>query len=81
MLAESHADLAPASIHVAEIDTLASEGAIYHDVLLKAGTPSILKIYKGCGHPFAHWYAELDQAQEFTDDTIIALKKAYGLKV
>ncbi|KAE8452647.1 hypothetical protein EG329_013906 [Mollisiaceae sp. DMI_Dod_QoI] len=77
ILAKSHADLAPASIHVAGVDTLTSEGIAYHEVLTKAGTPSTLKVYEGCGHPFGHWDGELDKAKEFVEDTIAALKKAY----
>jgi acetyl esterase/lipase len=77
ILAPSHANLAPASIHVAEIDTLTSEGIAYHKKLLSAGTPSALKVYKGVGHPFGHWDGELEAAKEFVRDTIDALKKAY----
>ncbi|PMD23436.1 alpha beta hydrolase fold-3 domain-containing protein [Hyaloscypha hepaticicola] len=77
ILAASHANLAPASIHVAGVDTLTSEGIAYHEVLTKAGTPSTLKVYEGCGHPFGHWDGELDKAKEYMQDTIAALKKAY----
>jgi len=77
ILAASHANLAPASIHVAEIDTLTSEGIAYHEKLLEAGTPSTLKVYKGVGHPFGHWDGELEAAKEYVQDTIVALKKVY----
>jgi len=77
ILAKSHANLAPASIHVAGVDTLTSEGIAYHEVLTKAGTPSTLKVYEGCGHPFGHYDGELDKAKEFVRDTIAALRKAY----
>jgi acetyl esterase/lipase len=77
ILASSHTNLAPASIHVAEIDTLTSEGIAYHEKLLAAGTPSELKVYKGCGHPFGHWDGELEAAKEYVQNTIAALKKAY----
>jgi acetyl esterase/lipase len=79
ILAESHANLAPASIHVAGVDTLTSEGIAYHEVLKKAGTPSELKVYEGCGHPFGHYDGELDKAKEFVRDTIAALRKAYTI--
>lgn len=58
---------------------LASEGAVYHDVLVKAGTPSTLKIYEGVGHPFCGWTGELEKGMEYVRDVIGALKKAYGL--
>ncbi|KIX02047.1 uncharacterized protein Z518_07986 [Rhinocladiella mackenziei CBS 650.93] len=77
--ASSHANLAPASIHVAEIDPLASEAIAYHEKLIKDGTPSTLKIYKGMGHPFAHWDGgRLDKALEFDEDSKRALKDAYS---
>jgi acetyl esterase/lipase len=80
ILAASHKDLAPASIHVAGVDTLTSEGIAYHEVLTRAGTKSALKIYEGCGHPFAHWDGELEKAKEFVQDTFDALREAYKLK-
>ncbi|KAG4438993.1 hypothetical protein IFR05_005509 [Cadophora sp. M221] len=79
ILALSHANLAPASIHVAGVDSLTSEGMTYHDTLVNAGTESQLKIYEGVGHPFGHWDGELDKAKEFVQDTIVALKKAYSI--
>jgi acetyl esterase/lipase len=77
ILASSHANLAPATIHVAGVDTLTSEGIAYHNVLTRAGTPSTLKVYEGCGHPFGYWNGQLDKAKEFVQGTIDALKKAY----
>jgi len=77
ILASSHSNLAPASFHLAGVDTLTSEGIAYHEVLTKAGTPSTLKIYEGCGHPFAHWDGELDKAKEYVQDTFAELRKAY----
>ncbi|TVY71452.1 AB hydrolase superfamily protein [Lachnellula suecica] len=79
ILASSHADLAPASVHIAGVDTLRSEGIAYHELLKKSCTPSTLKIYEGCGHPFGGWDGELDKAKEFVQDTISALK--FGNKV
>lgn len=79
ILAPSHANLAPAGVYVAEIDTLASEGIAYHEKLVEAGTPSTLKVYKGCGHPFGHWDAELDASREFMKESANALKKAFAL--
>lgn len=79
ILAKSHAGLAPASIHVAGVDTLTSEGIAYHEVLTKAETQSTLKVYEGCGHPFGHWDGQLDKAKEYVQDTIVTLKKAYKL--
>lgn len=80
MLAPSHANLAPAAVLVAEIDTLTSEGIAYHEKLVQAGTPSKLKVYKGCGHPFGVWDGELEKGKEFVRDTFEALREAYKLK-
>ncbi|KAL3417400.1 alpha beta hydrolase fold protein [Phlyctema vagabunda] len=80
ILAPSHANLAPASIHVAGVDTLTSEGIAYHETLTTAGTKSKLKVYEGVGHPFGHWDGELDKAKEYVRDTIQALKGAYGIE-
>jgi acetyl esterase/lipase len=77
ILASSHANLAPASIHIAGVDTLTSEGIAYHEILKKAGTKSTLKVYEGCGHPFAHWDGELEKAREFVRDSLGALRSAY----
>jgi acetyl esterase/lipase len=79
ILADSHANLAPASIHVAGVDTLTSEGIAYHEKLTRNGTPSTLKVYEGCGHPFAHWDGELEKAKEFVRNAISALKNAYAV--
>ncbi|KAH8646953.1 alpha beta hydrolase fold-3 domain-containing protein [Tricladium varicosporioides] len=77
ILASSHANLAPASLHIAGVDTLTSEGIAYHEVLKKAGTPSTLKVYEGVGHPFGHWDGELEKGKEYVQDTIAALRNAY----
>jgi acetyl esterase/lipase len=78
MVAESHSKLAPASIHVAEIDPLSSEGIAYHERLTQAGTPSCLTIYKGQGHTFAHWDGgDIQGSLDFVQRSKDALKKAY----
>lgn len=79
ILASHHANLAPASIHVAGVDSLTSERIAYHEMLVKAGTKSELKVYDGVGHPFGRWDGELDKAKEFVQDTITVLKKAYSM--
>lgn len=79
ILAASHSDLAPASIHCAEFDVLRSEGEAYHQLLLSSGTQSKLKVYPGVAHPFGHWDGELDAAKEYVQDTFGALRKAHEL--
>ena len=77
IVAESHKDLAPASIHVAEIDPLKSEAEAYHKKLVASGTQSNIKIYKGVGHTFGHWGGELKAGKEFVEDICAALKEAF----
>lgn len=80
MVAASHAGLAPASIHCAELDPLVDEGRAYHDKLVAAGTPSDLKIYSGVGHPFGHWDGELPAARDFQQNAHRALRDAFKLE-
>jgi acetyl esterase/lipase len=79
ILAPSHANLAPASIHCAEFDVLRSEGQAYNEKLNSAGTPSTIKIYKGVAHPFGHWDGELDKGKEYVADTFDVLRKAHAV--
>ncbi|KAJ9143071.1 Alpha beta hydrolase fold-3 domain-containing protein [Pleurostoma richardsiae] len=79
IVAKSHANLAPASFHVAEIDPLYSEAIVYHEKLQAAGTPSKMKIYKGQGHPFGHWDGALPAAKEFVKSTGDALREAFQI--
>jgi len=78
VVAESHANLARASIHCAEFDVLRSEAQVYHEKLLRAGTESAIKIYKGVAHPFGHWDGELEIAKEYVKDTLDALRAAHS---
>ncbi|KAI0107154.1 alpha beta hydrolase fold-3 domain-containing protein [Nemania sp. FL0031] len=77
LLAESHENLAPASIRAAEVDPLVSEAGIYHEKLLAAGTPSKIKIYKGQGHTFPQWDGLNPGSKEFVSDCVDDLKEAF----
>ncbi|KAI0474511.1 alpha beta hydrolase fold-3 domain-containing protein [Xylaria cf. heliscus] len=79
LLAESHANLAPASIRSAEVDPLVSEAGAYHEKLLAAGTRSKIKIYKGQGHTFPQWDGLNPGSKEFVVDCINDLKEAFKL--
>ena len=78
ILAESHADLAPASIHCAEIDVLRSEGEAYHKKLVESGTPSTIKVYQGVAHPWGKWDGELEKGKEYVKDTVEVLKRVHA---
>lgn len=79
LLAASHAGLAPASIHCAELDPLVDEGRVYWEKLNKAegSEKSSITVYPGVGHPFPHWTRELPAAREFHQNAYKALKQAF----
>lgn len=80
MVAASLANLAPASIHCAELDPLVDEGREYYKKLVEAGiTESSITVYSGVGHPFAHWTRELPAAREFHQNAYKALKNAFRI--
>ena len=79
ILGESHANLAPASIHCAEFDVLRSEGVAYNDLLNKSGTPSRVKVYQGVCHPWGHMDGELEKAKDYVRSTLADLKQAHSL--
>ncbi|CAN8098266.1 unnamed protein product [Discula destructiva] len=78
MVAASHANLAPASIHCAGLDPLVDEGRKYWEQLRAAeGTKTTsLTVYSGVGHPFAHWTRELPAAREFHENAYQDLRQA-----
>ena len=78
-VAASHAGLAPASVHCAELDPLVDEGRAYHGMLRAAGTPSELTVYEGVGHPFAHWTGEVPAAREFQTNAMAAIRRAFEI--
>ena len=79
ILAESHANMAPCSIHCAEFDILRDEAIVYNDLLNKAGTPSRIKVYEGVCHPFGHWDGELEKAKDYVRSTCADLREAHAV--
>lgn len=80
MVASSLANLAPASIHCAELDPLVDEGRAFGEKLNEAGnSKASIKVYSGVGHPFAHWTRELPAAREFHQDAYKAVSEAFRL--
>ena len=57
LLADSHADLAPALIVTAEFDLLRQEGKLYGDALQAAGVPVVHRDYLGAIHG---WFSVAD---------------------
>ncbi|KAK7747387.1 hypothetical protein SLS53_001641 [Cytospora paraplurivora] len=77
IVAKDLSNLAPASIHSAEVDPLVDEGKAYHERLTAAGTPSVLKVYEGVGHPFGHWVGALPAANQLARNAHAALRQAF----
>ena len=59
---------------------LRSESVAYHEKLIRDGTQSSLKIYKGVGHPFGLWLGKLDKANEYIQDVEDALRFTHAGK-
>jgi acetyl esterase/lipase len=77
ILAESHKDLAPCSIHCAEFDVLRDEAIAYDRLLNHSGTKSKIKVYEGVCHPWGHWDGELEKAKEYVRSTIEDLRETH----
>jgi acetyl esterase len=58
------ANLPPATVILAEIDPLRSEGRQYGEALQKAGVPTVVEQYNGVTHEFFGMGAVLDKARE-----------------
>jgi len=80
LLADTHAELAPAWIAVAEYDPLHDEGIAYAGKLENAGVPVTLKRYGGMVHAFFNMGGALDQARAAHADAVQALRKAFEPK-
>lgn len=79
--AASLANLAPASIHCAELDPLVDEGRVYYEKLIAAGVKKVsIQVYQGVGHPFAHWTRDLPAAREFHQGAYKALREAFTIR-
>lgn len=58
------ANLAPATVILAEIDPLRSEGRMYADKLQAAGVPVTVQLYDGVTHEFFGMAAAVDKAKQ-----------------
>lgn len=70
--------LPPATIILAEIDPLRSEGEMYAAKLQKAGVPVSLMLYKGVTHEFFGTSAVVDKARNAQDFAAGQLIKAFS---
>lgn len=64
LLATSHAGLPPATIIIAQIDPLRSDGEAYADRLIAAAVPVSIKLYQGVTHEFFGMSGLVNEATE-----------------
>lgn len=75
LLAEDHADLAPAAVLLAEADPLVDEGLAYADTLRAAGVPVQLELARGVTHDFIKMGRSLPEAVTALDFCAMALRE------
>ena len=78
LLAEDHADLAPALIVLAEADPLVDEGLSYADRLRASGVPVELELFRGVTHDFIKMGRMVPEALQALDACGAQLKKAFA---
>jgi len=72
------AGVAPATVILAQIDPLRSEGQAYADALQKAGVPVSVKQYDGVTHEFFGMAAVHDKAKQAQEFAASRLREAFG---
>lgn len=78
ILAELNDRFAPVVIYSGQIDPLLSEGEAYCKKLQEAGISAQHKVWKGQGHPFTQWDAEVPAAREFMKECMADLTAAFS---
>ena len=77
LLADDHADLAPALILLAEADPLVDEGLAYADRLRASGVAVALELFRGVTHDFIKMGRMIPEALQALDACGAQLKKAF----
>ncbi len=77
LLADDHADLAPACLILAEADPLIDEGLAYADLLRAQGNPVQLELYRGVTHDFIKMGRSIPEAALALDACAAALQRAF----
>ncbi len=72
------AGVAPATVILAQIDPLRSEGQAYADALQKAGVPVTVRQYDGVTHEFFGMGAVHDKAKQAQEFAASRLREAFG---
>ncbi|MCU9611754.1 alpha/beta hydrolase, partial [Escherichia coli] len=69
--------VAPASLHLAQCDSLVDEGVLYADKLRAAGVAVELEIYAGVAHEFVKMGRALKEARACHANMAQALRAAF----
>lgn len=75
-MAESHADLPPAFVVVAEYDVLRDEGLAYAEQLRDAGVDVVVKRYAGMLHGFIHFAGVFETGIAATEEVSDVIRQA-----
>jgi len=78
MLAPDLSGLPPATVILAEIDPLRSEGEAYAARLKDAGVPTTVTTYPGVTHEFFGMGMVVDEAKQAVAEAAAALQKSFG---
>ena len=77
LLAPDVRGVAPASLHLAQCDSLVDEGVLYADKLRAAGVAVELQIYAGVAHEFVKMGRALKEAKACHANMAAALRAAF----
>ena len=75
--ATSHGNLAPATVILAQIDPLRSDGEAYANKLAEAGVPTSMRIYEGVTHEFFGLAGLVNEATEAVAFASKELRKSF----
>jgi acetyl esterase/lipase len=70
--------LPPATVILAEIDPLQSQGAVFAQALIDAGVDTTFTLYQGVTHEFFGMGAVVDKAAEAVAEAAARLKASFG---
>jgi acetyl esterase len=78
LYAQTHSNLPPATVILAQIDPLRSDGEAYAMKLMDAGVPTVLKVYEGVTHEFFGLAGLVNEATEAVALASKELRRAFA---